>query len=165
MHDGLGLLVGAGIAELRWPSSIASGTPLHDRGSSHGETRVIRLGYFEHPSNVPLLRAAYPAWRAIEARAATPLLTITGIVEIGMPRSELAAGTLASSRLHALAHDVLNMPGRARSARREATSPPSAGFPRDAALLGRARLRGERHHLGPDRLRHHRRGAQRKTGP
>jgi sarcosine oxidase len=22
----------------------------HDRGSSHGETRIIRLAYFEHPS-------------------------------------------------------------------------------------------------------------------
>jgi sarcosine oxidase len=83
-------------------------TPLHDRGSSHGETRVIRLGYFEHPSYVPLLRAAYPVWRAIEARAATPLLTITGIVEIGMPQSALVAGTLASSRLHELAHEVLD---------------------------------------------------------
>ena len=42
-------------------------TPGHDRGSSHGETRIIRLGYFEHPSYVPLLREAYPLWREIEA--------------------------------------------------------------------------------------------------
>ncbi|MFP6621332.1 MAG: FAD-dependent oxidoreductase, partial [Pirellulaceae bacterium] len=27
----------------------------HDRGSSHGHTRVIRKAYFEHPSYVPLL--------------------------------------------------------------------------------------------------------------
>jgi len=27
-------------------------TPGHDRGSSHGESRAIRLGYFEHPSYV-----------------------------------------------------------------------------------------------------------------
>ena len=30
--------------------------PGHDRGSSHGDTRIIRMGYFEHPSYVPLLR-------------------------------------------------------------------------------------------------------------
>ena len=30
----------------------------HDRGSSHGETRVIRQAYFEHPDYVPLLRAS-----------------------------------------------------------------------------------------------------------
>ena len=27
----------------------------HDRGSSHGDTRIIRLAYFEHPDYVPLL--------------------------------------------------------------------------------------------------------------
>ena len=28
----------------------------HDKGSSHGQTRIIRLAYFEHPNYVPLLR-------------------------------------------------------------------------------------------------------------
>ena len=27
----------------------------HDRGSSHGQTRVIRQAYVEHPDSVPLL--------------------------------------------------------------------------------------------------------------
>ena len=30
----------------------------HDRGSSHGETRIIRKAYFEHPDYVPLLQRA-----------------------------------------------------------------------------------------------------------
>jgi sarcosine oxidase len=80
----------------------------HDRGSSHGATRVIRLGYFEHPSYVPLLRAAYPLWRELEARSGRALMTITGIVEIGTPDSELVEGTLRSSRLHGLAHETLD---------------------------------------------------------
>jgi sarcosine oxidase len=80
----------------------------HDRGSSHGATRVIRLGYFEHPSYVPLLRAAYPLWRELEARSGRALMTITGIVEIGASHSELVKGTLHSSRLHGLAHDILD---------------------------------------------------------
>jgi sarcosine oxidase len=74
----------------------------------HGATRIIRLGYFEHPSYVPLLRAAYPLWRGLAAKSGLPLLTITGIVEIGAPDSELIAGTLRSSRLHGLTHDVLD---------------------------------------------------------
>jgi sarcosine oxidase len=82
--------------------------PGHDRGSSHGATRVIRLGYFEHPSYVPLLRAAYPLWRDLEARSGEPLLTVTGIVELGTAESEVVAGTLRSSRLHGLAHEVLD---------------------------------------------------------
>ena len=40
--------------------------PGHDRGSSHGESRAIRLGYFEHPSYVPLARAAYRGWAELE---------------------------------------------------------------------------------------------------
>jgi sarcosine oxidase len=80
----------------------------HDRGSSHGTTRIIRLGYFEHPSYVPLLRAAYPLWRELEARSGQSLLTLTGIVEIGAPDSELVAGTLRSSRLHNLPHEILD---------------------------------------------------------
>ena len=58
-------------------------TPGHDQGSSHGESRIIRLGYFEHPSYVPLLRRAYALWRELEAASANKLLHITGIAEIG----------------------------------------------------------------------------------
>ena len=32
--------------------------PGHDQGSSHGESRIIRLGYFEHPSTVHRIGAA-----------------------------------------------------------------------------------------------------------
>jgi sarcosine oxidase len=84
--------------------------PGHDRGSSHGETRIIRLGYFEHPSYVPLVRRAMALWREIEAAAARPLLHVTGILEIGPPDGTLVAGTLASIALHDLRHEVLAAP-------------------------------------------------------
>jgi sarcosine oxidase len=83
-------------------------TPGHDRGSSHGETRIIRLGYFEHPSYVPLVRAAFPLWRAIEREAGQSLLQVTGILELGAPDGTLVSGTLRSSREHALPHEVLD---------------------------------------------------------
>jgi sarcosine oxidase len=83
-------------------------TPGHDRGSSHGESRIIRLGYFEHPSYVPLLRRAYTLWRELEAASATKLLHITGIAEIGPPDGEVVSGTLAASRLHSLPHEMMD---------------------------------------------------------
>src|SRR4029077_7314376 len=46
----------------------------HDRGSSHGETRVIRQAYFEHPDYVPLLLRAYELWRKLEQEARVDLL-------------------------------------------------------------------------------------------
>jgi sarcosine oxidase len=82
--------------------------PGHDRGSSHGQTRIIRLSYFEHPSYVPLLRRSYELWRELEAAAGRPLLQITGIVEIGPPTGTLVPATLAAARLHDLPHDVLS---------------------------------------------------------
>src|SRR5215472_10840970 len=69
-------------------------SPGHDRGSSHGETRVIRLGYFEDPCYVPLVRAALPLWRELETRSQANLLHVTGVIEIGAPDSELVRGTL-----------------------------------------------------------------------
>src|SRR5690242_14135262 len=48
--------------------------PGHDRGSSHGKTRIIRLGYFEHPSYVPLVRAAMELWRTLERESGKTLL-------------------------------------------------------------------------------------------
>jgi sarcosine oxidase len=83
-------------------------SPGHDRGSSHGSTRIIRLGYFEHPSYVPLVRRAYALWRELEQASGRSLLTVTGIAEIGRPDSRLVVGTLAAARMHNLPHEVLD---------------------------------------------------------
>jgi sarcosine oxidase len=112
---GLGVMGSAALAALARRGQRVVGidrfAPGHDRGSSHGATRVIRLGYFEHPSYVPLLRTAYPLWRELEARSGEPLLTVTGILEMGTPRSELVDGTLQSAQLHGLPHELLDAPG------------------------------------------------------
>ena len=93
---GLGAMGSAALYELARRGKRVLGIdrfpPGHDRGSSHGETRIIRLAYFEHPSYVPLLRRAYELWRALEAEAARPLLHITGIVEIGTAGRRTGAG-------------------------------------------------------------------------
>ena len=34
----------------------------HDKGSSHGQTRIIRLADFEHPNYVPLLERSFELW-------------------------------------------------------------------------------------------------------
>jgi sarcosine oxidase len=82
--------------------------PGHDRGSSHGQSRVIRTAYAEDPRYVPLVREAFGLWRELEAKTATSLLTMTGALMIGPAGCPLVEGTLASVREHALAHDVLD---------------------------------------------------------
>ena len=81
--------------------------PGHDRGSSHGLTRIIRLAYFEHPSYVPLLRRALALWRDLEGESGEELLHVTGAIDAGEPGSRVFEGSLESCRLHRLTHEVL----------------------------------------------------------
>jgi sarcosine oxidase len=55
----------------------------HDRGSSHGKSRVIRQAYFEGEAYVPLLLRAYELWREVEAESGARLLAITGGLMLG----------------------------------------------------------------------------------
>jgi sarcosine oxidase len=80
----------------------------HDRGSSHGPTRIFRLAHFENPAYVPLLHRAAALWRELETVSGRKLLATTGIAEIGPRDGELVRGTLAASVRHGLAHEVLD---------------------------------------------------------
>jgi sarcosine oxidase len=82
-------------------------TPPHDRGSSHGRTRVIRQAYFEHPAYVPLLLRAYELWRELEGDSDEPLLRLCGGLMLGTPESAVVAGSLHSARTHSLPHELL----------------------------------------------------------
>ena len=87
--------------------AIERHTPGHDRGSSHGLSRIIRLAYFEHPSYVPLLRRAFTLWRELEEASQEQLLHVTGAIDAGMPGSRVFEGSLASCQIHGLRHQVL----------------------------------------------------------
>ena len=39
---------------------------VHNRGSSHGHTRIIRRAYYEHPAYVPLVRRSFERWYDLE---------------------------------------------------------------------------------------------------
>ena len=78
---------------------------LHEHGSSHGLTRIIRLAYFEHSDYVPLLRRAYELWRELETEAGESLLYVTGIIEGG---ERITEGVLRSCADHGLDHEVLS---------------------------------------------------------
>ena len=86
----------------------------HDRGSSHGLTRIIRLAYFEHPSYVPLLRRAFALWRALEADSGASVLHITGSLDVGPAGSRVFEGSRASCVAHGLPHEVLDAAALAR---------------------------------------------------
>jgi sarcosine oxidase len=81
---------------------------LHEQGSSHGLTRIIRLAYHEHPSYVPLLRRSYELWHELERTAGEELLITTGSLEGGPGDGETFRGALEAAELHDLPHEVLD---------------------------------------------------------
>src|SRR5262249_24876964 len=108
---GLGVMGSATLRELSRRGLRVLGidrfAPGHDRGSSHGATRVIRLDYFEHPSYGPLLRRAYELWHELEQSSGQKLIHITGMVELRAPDGELITGVLKSIKEHSLRHEFL----------------------------------------------------------
>lgn len=82
--------------------------PPHDRGSTHGETRVIRMAYFEHPDYVPLLREAYRAWGELEAATGLALFHEVGLLEVGPPDGIVVPGVLRAAQQHSLRIEPLS---------------------------------------------------------
>jgi sarcosine oxidase len=82
-------------------------TPPHDRGSTHGHTRVIRQAYFEHPNYVPLLRESYREWRELESHVGKKHFHQIGLVEIGPPDGVVVPGVLRAAEEHGLAVEPL----------------------------------------------------------
>lgn len=109
---GLGTMGSAALAELAERGLKVIGFerhyPAHPLGSSHGDSRMIRLAYFEDPSYVPILQRAYAKWRELEQRSGQEVLSVTGVLQIGLPDSDLLRGVLASCALHGLSHEVLD---------------------------------------------------------
>lgn len=77
-------------------------TPAHDRGSAHGQTRICRKAYFEHPDYVPLLHRAYALWDELSAAAGRRLFERVGLLMAGGPESELIAGVRRAATEHRL---------------------------------------------------------------
>jgi sarcosine oxidase len=74
----------------------------HDRGSSHGESRAIRIAYFEGPYYVALLKEAYAQWDDLQGPSGA-LFRRTGMLEAGYPGSKMVEGVRASAKLNGLA--------------------------------------------------------------
>ena len=84
-------------------------TPPHSRGSSHGETRIIRKAYFEHPSYVPLLLRSYELWSQLELLTEQKLFHRTGLLEIGPSDGIVVPGVLLSAATHGLEVETMSM--------------------------------------------------------
>ncbi len=108
----------------------------HALGSSHGESRVIRKAYFEHPDYVPLLDRAYSLWDALQAECGHELFRRTGVLLVGPADGAVIGGVRHARAVHGVALEDVP-PAEARRRFPGFAIPDELGvvFERDAGLL------------------------------
>src|SRR3954469_4024914 len=80
----------------------------HQRGSSHGYSRMTRMAYNEHPDYVPLLRRANDLWRELEGESGENILHLVGGLYLGPIAGQIVGGAFRAARAHALPHEMLD---------------------------------------------------------
>lgn len=88
--------------------------PFHDRGSSHGETRIIRKAYFEHPDYVPLLIRAYELWDELASETGVNLFERCGLLLAGPRDGNVVPGLYRAAEAHHLPLETLTAKELAR---------------------------------------------------
>ncbi|WAC53528.1 N-methyl-L-tryptophan oxidase [Gordonia sp. SL306] len=83
-------------------------TPAHDRGSSHGGSRIIRQSYFEDPAYVPLLLRSYELWQELADVSGREVYRKTGGLFVGPPESLTVAGSRRAAMEWDLPHEMLD---------------------------------------------------------
>jgi sarcosine oxidase len=81
----------------------------HTLGSHHGQSRIIRKAYFEHPDYVPLLEQAYRNWDALEAHTGSSVFLRTGLLYMGRPDQLLLQGSRASASQYGIPLQTLGI--------------------------------------------------------
>ena len=90
--------------------------PPHDRGSSHGESRITRQSVGEGDEYVPFVLRSHAIWRALEAETGESLLSAVGGLFV-TSRAEAArhhgqtdfiGRTIAIAGRHGIAHEVFD---------------------------------------------------------
>ena len=85
----------------------------HDRGSSHGRSRVFRTTY-DDPLYVELSLEALELWRSLEHYSSQPLLHLGGLLVFASESNERFERTLATLSQRGLPHETMSGPAAAR---------------------------------------------------
>jgi sarcosine oxidase len=107
---GLGAMGCAALAQLAGRGRVVGlervGTG-HRGGSSHGESRILRLSNFENPAYGPLVRRAVEYWEAME-RVPEEIFRKVGVLEAGPAGGTLMSGTRAAAEAGGFSSEALS---------------------------------------------------------
>jgi sarcosine oxidase len=89
--------------------------PPHDRGSTHGETRIVRAAIGEGAAYSPVAKRSFELWDQLAAETQTQLVVRCGCLVLGgvlphathVPQGFLET-TIHAAREHAIPHEILN---------------------------------------------------------
>jgi sarcosine oxidase len=161
---GLGAMGSAAVYQLARRGVRAIGidrfSPPHDRGSSHGESRITRQAIGEGDAYVPFAIRSHEIWRELEADTGSSLLVQCGGLIVGRRtdagihgHADFVGRTIVVAERFGIPHDVLSADDTARrfpqfrlDGDETCYYEPGAGFVRPeacvAAQLDRARALG-----------------------
>ncbi|MDQ0272900.1 N-methyl-L-tryptophan oxidase [Cytobacillus purgationiresistens] len=87
---------------------LDSHNPPHDKGSHHGDTRIIRFSYGEGENYVPLLLRANELWRDLEKESSESIFLQTGVLNSGKEDSTFIKNVISGSATYNLPLEVLS---------------------------------------------------------
>lgn len=121
--------------------------PPHDLGSSHGETRLVRLAYAEGEIYVPLARRAVTLWRELNDLTGAEIFAQRGVFYAAPPGGSLIEGARRSADRHGLELQACDsVAGVAAPAGWQGVFEPDGGYamvePAIAAALREAEVAG-----------------------
>ncbi|WP_423800970.1 N-methyl-L-tryptophan oxidase [Neobacillus sp. SAB-20_R2A] len=87
---------------------LDSFNPPHNKGSHHGDTRIIRYAYGEGAEYVPLALKAQELWNDLEKATGKQLFLQTGVLNVGPEQSDFIQNIISSSETYSLPLDVLD---------------------------------------------------------
>jgi sarcosine oxidase len=91
-------------------------SPPHQRGSTHGDTRIFRQAIGEGDGYTPIAQRSFEIWRELEELSNVELLTVTGGLVLGESisggslhgKSDFLKRTIDSANRYAIAHEILD---------------------------------------------------------
>jgi sarcosine oxidase len=78
------------------------------RGSSHGATRILRLGLHEGPTYVPLVLRALELWLELGDMIGAPIFHRSGGLDVGLPASSVVKGSQGACAKFDIPHEILD---------------------------------------------------------
>lgn len=111
-------------------------TPGHARGSSHGQTRIIRTAYAEGERYVPLARRSWELWDELSTLAGERLVRRTGGLVMGPEGSAPVLAPVVSARAHGLPYEIYDPSAlRERFPQHRVDPDTTAFFEEDAGVI------------------------------